>query len=107
VYAALGYKEIETINDYINDPMTATWFSNRGHPTGGGGSVLTSELIYYKMIEAGVPFECQKWHLNRLLVLLRICAIKAKPPKKMSKKAALSRQAALNAARRKQAGSSG
>lgn len=85
---------------YINSPMTATTFSQ--HETKGGGrEIITSELVYYWMINYGIPFECQKWHLNRLLTLIRICNIKNQPAKKMGKKELLSRNAQLNAARRK------
>lgn len=69
---------IERVNEYISDSMTATWFSEKTGNTGGGISseAITSELIYYWMIAYEIPFECQKWHLNRLLTLIRICKIK-------------------------------
>lgn len=85
---------------YINSPMTATTFSQH-EVKGSGREIITSELIYYWMINYGIPFECQKWHLNRLLTLIRICNIKNQPTKKMGKKELLSRNAQLNAARRK------
>lgn len=93
----------ETLNKivaYINSPMTATTFSQR-ETKSGSREIITSELIYYWMIYYGIPFECQKWHLNRLLTLIRICNIKNQPTKKMGKKELLSRNAQLNAARRK------
>lgn len=98
VYNALTNDNIETINNYINSPMTATVFSDRNSKK--SNETVTSELIYYWMIALNVPMECQRWHLNRLLTLIRVCNIKNTPPKKMNKRELMSRNAALNAARR-------
>jgi hypothetical protein len=101
VYKHLTPFNIKEIEKYISAPMTATYFSeNKNAKT--SRETVTSELIYYWMIALNIPFECQKWHLNRLLTLVRVCNIKNQPPKKMSKKDIMSRNAALNAARRKQ-----
>lgn len=87
------------IQDYIDDPMTATWFRNDNRPM-SSGQAITSELIYSWMVAAQIPFDpAEKWHLNRLLVLIRICSENANP-KKMSKKEVLNQQRALNSARR-------
>lgn len=106
VYASLTKKNFDEITEYINDPMTASTVSNLGGPRGGGG-VITSELIYYWMIAYQVPVEFEKWHLNRLLMLLRICGAKNQSPKKMSQGEIVRRNAALNAARRAQLHSKG
>lgn len=106
IYLCLSKENIEAINEYISLPMTATTFyenknAKQNHET------VTSELIYYWMITLNIPFECQKWHLNRLLTLIRVCSIKNQPAKKMSRREILSRNSALNAARRKQLNSTG
>lgn len=106
VYRCLTNSNIEQINRYIEAPMTATWFTEE-KTNKINREQITSELIYYWMVALNIPFECQKWHLNRLITLIKICNIKNQPPKKRSKREILSRNAALNAARRKQLNSKG
>lgn len=105
-YLCLTSENLNAIKDYINDTMTATTFSNHrnGPPS---REIITSEIIYYWMIALDIPFECQKWHLNRLLTLINVCSIKNAPAKKMSRKDAYSQQNALNAARRAKYNSKG
>ena len=105
VYTRLTQQNIEQVRDYIADPMTATTFKKEQGKR--NNEVITAELIYYWMIALNIPFECQKWHLNRLLTLIRVCNIKNTPPKKMSKRSLMQRNAALNAARRKQLNTTG
>ena len=100
VFNTIPKKILNRIVEYINNSMTATTFSQR-ETKGGSREIITSELIYFWMISYGIPFECQKWHLNRLLTLIRICNVKNQPAKKMGKKELMSRNAQLNAARRK------
>lgn len=107
VYECITAENVKEINDYILAPMTATYFSNEQQQGKINGETITSELIYYWMVASNIPFECQKWHLNRLLTLIRVCSIKSQPPKSMSQKQIMSRNAALNAARRKQLGTRG
>ena len=106
IYNYLSKSNIEEINSYIEAPMTATTFYN-DNQKGRSKEIITSELIYYWMISLNIPMECQKWHLNRLLTLIRVCNIKNSPPKKMSKGDIMRRNASLNAARRKKLGSKG
>lgn len=105
VYDRLTSDNIQTINDYIQDSMTATTFSDDKKT--GKKEIVTSEIIYYWMITYNIPMECQKWHLNRLLTLVKVCTIKNSPPKKMSNSEIISRNKALNAARRKKLNTKG
>lgn len=107
VYTRLTRQHIEAINDYIGAPMTATTISDSSGKSGKKETV-TSELIYYWMIALNIPFECQKWHLNRLLTLVRVCNVKNAPPKKPQGKNSLVNQyAALNKARRQKYNTTG
>lgn len=99
-YKALSRDNIKQINAYIDAPMTATVFYN-SKTTGQSKETVTSELIYYWMVSLNIPFECQKWHLNRLLTLVRVCNVKNTPPKKINKRELMARNRALNASRRK------
>lgn len=106
IYLNLTKENVDAVIGYINAPMTATTFSNRQKEK-ASSEVVTSELIYYWMIAYNIPFECQKWHLNRLLTLVRVCGVKNAPPKKQSKGEIMRNNAALNAARRKRLNSRG
>ncbi len=98
IYYCISQKDLIKINNYINDPMTATTFSDEKKST--SREIITAEIIYYWMISYNIPFECQKWHLSRLMTLIRVCASKNSPDKKMSQKEIISRNKALNQARR-------
>lgn len=104
-YECLTLENIQDISEYINDPMTATIVNNvdskKGH------EIVTSELIYYWMVALNIPFECEKWHLNRLLRLVEVCNAKNTPAKKMGKNEIIARNKALNAARRAKYNSKG
>jgi hypothetical protein len=102
VYSRISDDIIDEIYNYINDSMTATTIPKDNSRKGGSHEIVTAELIYYWMIALNIPFECQKWHLNRLLTLIQVCNVKNSPRKKMSKRDLMSRNAALNAARKKQ-----
>lgn len=106
VYQFITNGNIDEVNRYIEAPMTATYFSDDGFSK-RTSEQITAEIIYYQMIALNIPFECQKWHLNRLITLIRVCAIKNQPPKRRSKRDLMSRNAALNAARKKQLNTKG
>ena len=123
VYARLTVENLNAIYRYMEDPMTATWFAGEGRPgeknqngpakrrarrrPPGTGKVLTSEVLYSRMFQAGVPIECERWHLNRLMTLIRVCQEEQAPPRKMSRKDALRQRRELNAARMKKYGARG
>jgi hypothetical protein len=102
IYYVLTTQNLKMVEDYIADPMTATTFQlEGGKKKRRNKEVITSELIYYWMVMYQIPFECEKWHLNRLMTLINICSIKNDPGKKRSRSETLQQYAALNAQRRK------
>ena len=107
VYYGLTTGMLEEIDKYINQSMTAAWFTDKETTKKGSREAVTADLIYYWMVALRIPFECEKWHLNRLLTLIRICNIKNAPHKKMSRQEILERNRALNAARKAKARSKG
>ena len=79
VYLAITDEQVDAVNSYINDSMTATTFSNtKQEGKGSVAKVTTSEEIYYYMSALQIPFSCEKWHLNRLLTLIHVCDEKNK-----------------------------
>lgn len=106
IYANLSRENYEAINEYINAKMTATTFhevTNQKH----SNEIITAELLYYMMVSLNIWIECENWHLNRLLALIKVCNIKNAPPKKMSRSESLAQRRALNNKRRAQTGSRG
>ena len=85
IYDYLTVANLDEINRYIEAPMSASSVPD-DNTSPSSRERVTSELIYYWMIALNIPFECQKWHLNRLLMLIRICNFKNQKPKKMSKR---------------------
>lgn len=103
LYFMLSAENMNSINEYIADSMTATTFNEQykeGQTKRKASRPVTSEELYYDMIALGIPFECQKWHINRLQTLIKICSIKSQPPKKLKGKALAKHNTQLNAARR-------
>ena len=101
VYNYLTMDNYQQVLKYIEAPMTATVLSKNSSGKINRDTV-TAELIYYWMISLNIPFECQKWHINRLLTLIEVCNVKNSPPKKQSSRSIIQDYAALNEARRKQ-----
>ena len=95
----LNANEYEKIRDYIGDPFSATKIYDRS-PNQGKKEIYTAEIIYYWMIYFGIPFSCEKWHLNKLLTLIRVCSVKGGTSQQMDMNAIFAQNGKLNAARR-------
>lgn len=98
IYKIMSSDVMDLINDYIEAKMTATTFYKREQ--GSSREVITSEVIYFYMISFNIPFECQKWHLNRLLTLIKVCNNRQQTGKKMTPKELAARNRALNDSRK-------
>lgn len=107
IYNYLSPENVKQINEYIEDSMTATTFPEDKSSKKNNNELVTSELIYYWMVTLNIPKECEKWHVNRLLTLIRVCNVKNAPPKKMSRREAMAHNRAVNAANRKRFNSRG
>lgn len=95
---SLTNEQLIQIHEYINSPMTATTFLEDN--VKNSNKIITSEEIYSQMVALNIPFECQKWHFNRLMTLIRVCALHNQPAKKMSKSEIMNRNRRLNAERK-------
>lgn len=100
IMMALSEQNVMDIYDYIGSKQTATWFSEANTQHSTNHEAVTSELIYYWMFSFQIPKECETWHLNRLLTLIRVFNVKNEPPKKMSKREIIAQNRALNAQRK-------
>lgn len=106
IVSKLTANDYGQIEEYMNRPMTAATF--REEPIyKNSGEFITAETLYFMMSSFHIPFECQYWHLNRLLALLRMCIAKNTPPKKMTKKDVKSQNKSLNQLRRSRLSSKG
>lgn len=99
VYWRLTKDNIEEIQNYIKNPMTATRIKKNPNDI-NNREIITSEILYYDMIALNIPFECEKWHLNRLITLIEVCSIKSQPQKKMSVEEIYAQNRELNKQRR-------
>lgn len=106
VYLKLTEGNIREINNYINAKMTATWFNEKENQR-PNREVITAERIYSWMIALEIWLECENWHLNRLLTLIKVRTLDSAPKKKMSRRDMIAQRQALNAQRRKQFGTGG
>ena len=105
VYLFLTKENVDQIYEYINDPMTATTFNDLDNTF--NREVITAEIVYYWMISLNIPIEFQKWHLNKLITLIKVISLKNAPKKKISKQAYIERMRQLNDARRKELNTKG
>lgn len=101
IYEGITQQQVNDVMTYVSDGMTATTFSNRPgtrHPR--SVDKITNEVVYWQMSQYNIPYECEKWHFNRLLTLIRVCSEKGQPPQKMSQNDLLRQYSATNAKRR-------
>jgi hypothetical protein len=80
--------------------MTATTFTDREEGRSRRRDIITAEIIYWEMDQLNIPIEWEKRHLNQLLALIKVSAIKNNPPKKMRPGEIARQNKSLNAARR-------
>jgi len=106
VLYCLTDSDMKKIIKYIDDPMTATTIDDKRNSK-RGSRIVTSELIYCWMVTLQIPFECEKWHLNRLLTLIRVCNIENSPKKRMKGKDILKQNSNINHQRRQMLNSMG
>ena len=96
VYTYIDNQELTGILEYMNSRQTATVINNT-KKNEKNDTFITSELIYYWMVALRIPFECQRWHINRLLTLVNICNIKQDPESnKLDESEVLSRYERMN-----------
>lgn len=105
VYLGLTKENFDAVNNYIDDPATATTIKETRKSR--SREIITSEIIYYWMVSLNIPFECEKWNLNRLIMLVRVCSIKNEEPKKPNRRDLYARNNMLNQQRRKMLNSTG
>lgn len=103
VYATLDAQEMNEVFTYMNEPMTATWFSENDQKQAKskmGSETVTYEIVYYWMSKLNIPYDCEKWHINSLMTLIKVSMLKEQPSKKMSKRDVMSQNRALNEQRK-------
>lgn len=106
-YLSLTKQDVDAVQKYIDAKHTATWFSKKQQPNKKSNEAITSELIYYWMVEYGIPFSCDKWNFTHLMTLIEVCNRKNASPKKRSRNDILAEQARMNAERRKRLNTKG
>ena len=99
VYTRLTRQNMAAIQTYMKDPMSAATFKDRKGPQ-RRAQYQSAETFYAAMASYGIPFSCEKWHLNRLLALIRACGEQNMQPTKMGKQEQAAHVRALNAQRR-------
>lgn len=106
VFQHLSKENVQAINKYINATQTATTFKEIG-PKRPTRDIITAEIIYYWMVALNIPLECERWHLNRLLTLIKVVNLKNQPKRKMGRREMIQHQRSLNAQRREAMGTRG
>lgn len=99
IFESLVRNNLIEVQNYISDTQTATTIKEFGKKS-ARSEIITSEVIYYWMFSNQIDKECETWHLNRLITLIRVFAAKSAKPEKMSKSDVIAQNRALNAQRR-------
>lgn len=105
IFSRLSDSNVEDINAYISAKMTATWFAE--DPKKANKEIITAEVIYDWMVSLNIWLECETWHLNRLITLIKVRSQKTAPAKKMTRGEIAAKNRALNEARKAKLGTSG
>ncbi len=103
---SLTREHFDVVQNYIDSAESATTFGQLPKQR-GRGETITSELVYYWLVAFQIPFEVERWHLNRLFALIRICNLKNQKPEKQSKGEKARQFRELNEKRRAQYGTTG
>lgn len=105
--ARLSTEQFATINAYIEDKMTATWF-NEIPGQRKTYETITAEIIYYWMNALNInEAQWENRHLNQLFTYIRVVNEKNKPAKKVPRADAAAQQRALNEKRLAEMGTRG
>lgn len=109
VYQMIPESEMRRIVDYIKDSHTAMTINDSlGGKQKRSNEFVTVETVYWWMISLGIPMECETWHLERLLALIKFISVKNDPKKtKMSQKDVIRQNAEINARNRAKYGIKG
>lgn len=107
VYSRLSVAQIHALNEYIGASVTATTVFEGPGKKKTNTEKITAELIYYWMVSFQIPFECQHWHLDKLLTLIKVCNVKNNAGKEVSKEDRMAWMKEQNALRQAQSGTNG
>lgn len=82
----LSHEQQMSLIEYISKGRTATTVREIQTRAPGPRENVTSELIYYWMVAFKIPFKpSDEWHLNRLLMLIKVCGHKQATPNKRTR----------------------
>jgi len=106
-FERISVEDFGRIAEYINSRQTATTFGPEPQQK-GPSELITSELIYWWLIQFNIPIHpVETWHLNRLMTLVKVAGVKSSKPKKMSKQELAEKYRQLNEQRKRESGTAG
>lgn len=102
--AARIYSEnSKQVHEFISVIYTATQFHDNSRSTkkkSSSNEVMTTEMLYYYMSAFQIDFSADRWHISRLITLLKIAAIKNSDEPMMSEQDNLLSMAEMNEQRK-------